>query len=248
LGVEHARVFLDTGWEHPLTYEYLRGELTRVLGPIEEVRGPHDMVSLLRRKRMFPSRVRRFCTQELKVHPMREHLRALQDSGVEPINAVGIRRGESAARSTAAEWEWSDTFDCEVWRPMVDWSVADVMSIHQRHGLQLNPLYLQGASRVGCWPCIYSRKGEIRHLAETDPERVALLRTLESELTERAGAPRTWFHAPPHVAAGGLQPMSIDEVVEWSRSTPGGRKVELFASTHGDSGCMRWGLCSTDEE
>ena len=34
LGIDHDRVFLDTGWEHPDTYEYLRGELTAKLGPI----------------------------------------------------------------------------------------------------------------------------------------------------------------------------------------------------------------------
>lgn len=36
-GIEHDRVFLDTGWEHPITYEYLRGDLTRALGPIQEL-------------------------------------------------------------------------------------------------------------------------------------------------------------------------------------------------------------------
>lgn len=34
LGIEHERVFLDTGWESPITYEYLRGELPKVIGPI----------------------------------------------------------------------------------------------------------------------------------------------------------------------------------------------------------------------
>ena len=28
VGVAHERVFMDTGWEHRITYEYLRGELT----------------------------------------------------------------------------------------------------------------------------------------------------------------------------------------------------------------------------
>jgi len=42
--IPHRRVFLDTGWEHPWTYDYLRGPLTRALGPIEEV--STDYVSL----------------------------------------------------------------------------------------------------------------------------------------------------------------------------------------------------------
>ena len=62
--VEHERVFADTGWEHPLTYEYLRGPLTEKLGPIVEVRGSRSMEELILHKGMFPSRTRRFCTQD----------------------------------------------------------------------------------------------------------------------------------------------------------------------------------------
>jgi 3'-phosphoadenosine 5'-phosphosulfate sulfotransferase (PAPS reductase)/FAD synthetase len=35
-GIEHRRVFFDTGWEHAATYEYL-DYLGDVLGPIERV-------------------------------------------------------------------------------------------------------------------------------------------------------------------------------------------------------------------
>lgn len=66
-GIEHDRVFADTGWEHPATYEYLRGPLTTKLGPIVEVVGRDGgMAATVRRKKMFPSRLRRFCTEELK--------------------------------------------------------------------------------------------------------------------------------------------------------------------------------------
>lgn len=37
LGIEHDRVFCDTGWEHPETYDYLRGPLTQKIGPIIEL-------------------------------------------------------------------------------------------------------------------------------------------------------------------------------------------------------------------
>lgn len=59
LGIEHERVFCDTGWEHPVTYEYLRGELTAKIGPITEIRGDLLMPDLVRKKGMFPSRTRR---------------------------------------------------------------------------------------------------------------------------------------------------------------------------------------------
>ncbi|QDE83272.1 phosphoadenosine phosphosulfate reductase family protein [Myxococcus xanthus] len=253
LGIEHDRVFLDTGWEHSATYEYLRGDLERTLGPITWLRAERQMEDLIRHKGMFPSKQRRYCTQELKVRPMQHHLSALVASGQDVVSAVGIRHEESAARAQLGEWEWSEGFDCEVWRPLVSWSQDDVIAIHKRHGLNPNPLYLRGAERVGCWPCIYARKSEVRLLAAVDPERVELLRRLEADVTdaqraraERDGkeplGPAAWFQAPLG-RTGECWP--IDQVVAWSRTARGGRQFELFASDAAAEGCLRWGLCET---
>lgn len=113
---------------------------------------------------------------------MRDHIAALQDAGHECVNAVGIRAAESAARSKMGEWEESATFDCAVWRPLIAWTEAEVIAIHARHGLRPNPLYLMGATRVGCWPCIFARKAEIRLIADKDPSRISRLRVLEEEV------------------------------------------------------------------
>lgn len=253
-GIEHDRVFMDTGWEHDETYAYLRGPLTKKIGPILEIQPKLKMESLIEKKGMFPSRVRRFCTQELKVEPIKRYIKEVQNSHVagDVINAVGIRRGESLARSAALEWEFSDSFKCDVWRPIVMWSEQDVIDIHKRHNLAPNPLYLKGASRVGCWPCIFARKSEIRMIAETDPGRIDRIRDLELLVNERAKSrsdargdekftDRTFFQKG--VIDAGLMP--IDEVVEWSKTARGGKQYELFAPREGDTGCMRWGLCET---
>lgn len=165
------------------------------------------------------------------------------------MSAVGIRAAESEARSKMVEWEWNKDFDCWVWRPLLKWSEQEVIDIHTRHDLRPNPLYLKGAERVGCWPCIFARKSEIRMLAEIDPGRVDEVRALEEELTvlasQRAEAKgeelkhrRTWFQGQE---AGFTMP--IDEAVAWSRTSRGGKQVELFAPPR--EGCMRWGLCET---
>jgi 3'-phosphoadenosine 5'-phosphosulfate sulfotransferase (PAPS reductase)/FAD synthetase len=254
LGIEHERVFMDTGWEHPKTYEYLRGELTRVLGPITEIRSDLLMPDLIRKKGMFPQRTRRFCTEELKIKPMQRYLAGL---GADVVNVVGIRRAESEARSKMAEWEWSNGFDCETWRPLVDWTETEVIAIHARHGLLPNPLYLEGASRVGCWPCIFARKAEVRRVADTDPDRIALIRSLEEETGKAAAArarakgepgrnPPSFFQAPLRGPAGARPCTPIDEVVLWSRTDHGGRQFELFEAGPSEEGCMRWGLCDTN--
>lgn len=252
-GIDHDRVFMDTGWEHEETYKYLREYLPGKLGPITWISAPLQMEGLIRKKGMFPSRMMRFCTQELKVFPMKKHISSLIDQGHDIVNAVGIRAAESKARSKMPEWEWQDGFDCEVWRPLIGWSEQDVVDIHTRNGVHPNPLYLLGASRVGCWPCIYSRKEEIRFMAEKDPSRIAKLRVLEADVTEiarrRNEARGETLKNPPaffQARNGGTgECWPIDKVVDWSYTARGGRQYELFAAAPHEAGCVRWGLCET---
>lgn len=136
LGIDHDRVFLDTGWEHEATYGYVRGELARVLGPIVEIRAKRQMEDLIRAKAMFPSRTRRFCTEELKVVPVAAYLCERLDRGERLVNAIGIRHEESRQRAMALEWEPSETFGCDVWAPLVRWTLDDVIAIHRRHDLR----------------------------------------------------------------------------------------------------------------
>lgn len=250
-GIEHSRVFADTGWEAAETYAYL-DTLRARLGPIEVVRneklwtdarpGEGGMVTLIRKKQMFPSRTRRFCTEQLKLVPLKAHMSRLSDDGP-VINAVGIRAAESLARSTMKEWEWNDDFDCWVWRPLITWSEQDVIDIHARHGLAPNPLYLRGSTRVGCYPCIYARKAEIAALPESVVERLS---PLEHELTADAVArgverpERAFFHlSDPVSKTEGFMP--IERVREWARSDRGGRQLRLLDTA--EPGCVRWGLC-----
>jgi 3'-phosphoadenosine 5'-phosphosulfate sulfotransferase (PAPS reductase)/FAD synthetase len=270
LGIPFEAVFMDTGWEHRDTYAYLRGPLEAAIGPIRWLRAEVDlppekeamaqeleamighysaMVRICLKKAVFPARTLRWCTSETKVIPMQRWIASLDD---DTVSVVGIRADESAARSAMPEWEWSDKFDQWTWRPLLRWSLDDVIAIHARHGLAPNPLYLAGASRVGCWPCIFARKAEIRHVADTDPVRVDVLRLLErrtAEIGRERGGKRTahtWFQAERRTTddEGGYA-WPIDRVVEWSRTSRGGRQIDLFAAPARDTGCMRWGLCDT---
>lgn len=247
LGIEHERVFMDTGWEHPATYDYLRGPLTAKIGPITEIRGEIDFVKLVMRKGLFPSRVMRFCTTELKVLPIKRWIDC-QRGDRDLVNTVGIRRAESLARSQMAEWEWSDSFDLEMWRPLVTWTAQDVGAIHSRHGLEMNPLYAMGASRVGCWPCIHAHKSEIALVARVDRARIDQIREMERQLNED-GAARDAKKGRPFVTRsmfsfhGGNNKhvaMPIDQAVQWANS----RRGEWQPPGAGD-GCMRHGLCET---
>lgn len=254
LGIEHDRVFMDTGWEHPETYRYIRETLVPRLGPITEIASakyPQGMAQMVRERGTFPSRIRRMCTTELKVYPMRDYVRQRQDAGDELISAVGIRRAESEARSQMPEWEWNKEFDLEVWRPLILWTEQDVIDIHSRHGLPPNPLYLRGdgVQRVGCWPCIFSRKSEIKKVAEQTPERIDLIAELEQHVEQEvrrkiAERGETMTGQPPTFFYG----YTVQSAVAWSKTGRGGRQVELFAASERDAGCMRWGLCETNPD
>ena len=282
-GIPYTPVFLDTGWENAITYDYLRNHLPKVIGDItwrridvelpdeleaialefEERMGHYSsMVRLCLKKAIFPSRTKRWCTELLKAHVIRDYLKELDD---EPVSAVGIRAEESEKRSKMTEWEWVDEYDCDIWRPLIGWSEQDVIDIHTRNGVRPNENYLLGTKRVGCWPCIYCAKKEIHHIADSDPERIDLLEDLEAvvhqiaaeRLVERTGEgpryPRAWFQNPAPVRdpETGKRPgdcWPIRKVVDWARTKYGGRQFELFLPPLRDRGCMRWGLCDTKIE
>ena len=257
-------VFADTGWESQITYDYL-DTLRSILGiTIDVVGTPGGMVERVRQRAGFPGRMTRFCTRELKLRPLREyHDRLEEEIGGETISAVGIRADESEARKEALEWEdqgptytrarWGGW----IWRPLVRWTVEDVLLIHRRHNVPVNPLYQLGHNRVGCYPCIYASKEEIRIVADTMPERIDLIRSLEREMTELRTKrnleepgryKQTTCGADPNEATyfqthrQGLS--GIDDVVKWARTEYGGKQFPMFPEPP-KGGCMKWGLCDT---
>lgn len=284
LGLPYKAMFFDTGWEHASTYEYLNEYLPTKIGPIERLsreptmRTPEaealavkyeqrlgfrsPMVRWCIHKGMFPARMSRWCTQELKVYAARDYLKNLED---EPVNVVGIRAEESKARSKMPEWEWFRAADCEIWRPLIKWTTQDVIDIHKRHNCTPNPMYLgdNPAERVGCYPCVYARKSEIRRIAANDSDRFELLADLEKDIHkiqiaraeskgEELRNPPGWFQSP----VGEINPATgkrsglcwpIDRVVQWARTKHGGRQFELFDALPGEQGCVRWGMCDTSQ-
>lgn len=254
-------VFADTGWEAPETYQYLDTLRERLGLPIHKVGHPGGMVARVRARANFPSRLLRWCTEELKVQPLRAwHDAYTAATGRETVNAVGLRAEESDARSRMAEVEDEPvghrSWGGWVWRPLLRWSVEDVLRIHQRHAIPVNPLYVQGHPRVGCYPCIYATKEQIRLLAKHSPERIEQIAALEREV-EAERATRNAAHTPTekrpvryaHERATffqtrkGVDPMDIHDIVAWSRTDRRGLPVLAPQPT---GGCMRWGLCETE--
>tara|TARA_R100001163_G_C4995204_1_gene146333 strand:- start:41 stop:787 length:747 start_codon:yes stop_codon:yes gene_type:complete len=193
-------VFADTKWEHPDLYRYLDEVLEPKIGKIHRAvseKYPGGMADMVTSKGAFPSRMIRFCTEHLKVVPMRNFISSVrQSTNQEPISVVGIRAQESQRRS---------------------------------------------------------RKSEILAVAQQDPWRIDEIRKLESEVTqvmkdklaakgetiESMGRTNPGFFQARSSASGECWP--IDKVVEWARTSRGGRQFELFHTS--EPGCQMWGLC-----
>ena len=209
---------------------------------------------------MFPSRRRRFCTEQLKFLPIKRYLHALADAeGCDVVNVIGIRAEESKARAQLPEREHDDGMDLEVWRAIIGWSLQDVIDIHARHNIPPEPALPEGLQRVGCAPCIMARKKEIMRINQCYPQQIDRIRVLEYALRDRLGSTGT----APYFSRRSCQRSALARVREGRdlsgladrsrggmvQDTHGGREtgqLEMFAPGPGQDGCMQWGLCDTE--
>ena len=208
----------------------------------------------------FPGSVKhKFCTSVLKIEPIKRFLDELLDEpGVSHIwQWVGIRRDESRARVAARRYEVPDFgVPIYIYRPLVDWSAADVFAAHERSGVPWNPLYQMGMSRVGCMPCINVRKLELREIANRFPEHIDRIREWEVVIGEASKQDTATFLPASNRMSEAqkeevLSPAEIVEIgnidaqVAWSRTSFGGRQYELSGVADKDIGvCDSWyGLC-----
>ncbi|RWN11782.1 phosphoadenosine phosphosulfate reductase family protein [Mesorhizobium sp.] len=111
----------------------------------------------------------RFCTSELKTHVITAELKR-RFPGQTIVNVTGVRRAESAARSTATVADASTDGRFWSWRPLADWSEAEVFAEIHGSGLDPHPAYrVFGMSRVSCCFCIMSNVADLT-AASAQPE------------------------------------------------------------------------------
>ncbi|RAR53871.1 phosphoadenosine phosphosulfate reductase family protein [Paraburkholderia unamae] len=191
----------------------------------------------------FPSRKRQFCTEYLKRNPLTEYALDCVDKGYFVESWQGVRADESEAR------RWLQSYEARgghyaVYRPILRWNVADVFEAHIAAGIRPNPLYRENMSRVGCMPCINARKVEIREISRRFPEHIERIAEWERLVSTvcRPRSPVSFFHMGTQAHRG--QDSTIYSVVEWSKTTRGGRQYDLLADAEPASACSSaYGLC-----
>lgn len=186
----------------------------------------------------FPSRKAKFCTEDLKLEPLFATRTPLLEAGVSTVDWVGERAAESKARANKPMLERrreASGASRVVYRPIHGWAASETFAIAKRHGIRPNPLYLLGASRVGCWPCINSQKSEIALVARHTPETIDRLREWERKVSlvsrrdAGGGSYSTFFSADKVPGADEDEERAmIDKVVEWTKTSRGGRQFDLI--------------------
>lgn len=204
-------VFCDTGWEHAKTYKHLKDiEDDLGIAIIRLTNLNFDgLVDLFIKKKRAASTKARFCTIHLKVEPMIDFVLS-QNCDITVIQ--GVRSEESQQRRLFKEKDeffkfyfepygvdkkgkgkfhtyrkkdiimFCDQYSVDVLRPILSWTAAQVFAYIFENGLRPNPLYFEGFSRVGCFPCIMCTHSEVKLVMELYPERIQEIRELELEL------------------------------------------------------------------
>ncbi|MBD0198835.1 phosphoadenosine phosphosulfate reductase family protein, partial [Acinetobacter baumannii] len=189
-------------------------------------------------KGRFPSTKARFCSTELKREVILFKLQfPLIDQGYKIISWQGVRADESPDR---AKLPISDNIGDGVtnYRPIHKWTASDCFDMHFKHGVEPNPLYKQGMGRVGCMPCIHCNKAELRKIADRFPVEIERIKQWERMVSaaSRLGS-STFFHSDK-------RGHGINELVEWSKTTRGGKHYDLIPLTEDQSACSSvYGLC-----
>lgn len=286
MGLPHVTcMFSDTGHEAPEVYTYidmLEREhglvIERVQPTLEDVRGelkrhkiaarlglpddddiwnePLTMERLAILKRRFPSTMVRFCTTHLKLRPQSRVMKSWDTTGV--IRVAGVRAQESAARAMRPDWVDDDElFGCPLWLPIHSWTHEAVFALHKKHSVPPNPLYLQGMGRVGCWPCIMARRGELKSMAENRPDAFISLAEMEDRVAAAVGksamsffsnhkTPKR-FHSKTCETTGETFPVA-DDVKLWALGAePAGSGQSLLFeddwTEDNDTCSSQYGLC-----
>ncbi len=205
-------------------------------------------------KGRFPATKSAFCTQELKTLPLMEYQMGFIERG--ECEAVwswqGVRIDESQSRrrrlSCPAHPSFHKTFEVMgggmfTYRPILRWNAADAFEAASLYGLEPNPLYRMGMTRVGCMPCINAGKDEILEISKRFPEHIARIEEWERLVAMTSKRMEASFFPDPTRDAH-LNKRGIRKVVEWSKTQRGGVLMDFIRINEEPKSCeSAYGLC-----
>ena len=156
-------VFQDTDMELPCTYEivaYTEEDYKYRFPNFKLYHAKSDRRALdLWKQYGPPSRVNRWCCSVMKTTVFRRKMKEIHNTDIQPKVAVfeGVRADESARREAydriGVNVKHPNLINC---RAIFRWNNAEIFLYLFSRGIELNPAYRMGLTRVGCGVCPFA--------------------------------------------------------------------------------------------
>lgn len=127
---------------------------------------------------------KRWCSSVSKMEPHARAIRKLYPTG-QVLICTGERREESTNRKKYKEVQphktWCSTRQALQWRPVIDWSQADVWEIIKDNKVQCHPCYMLGWGRASCKYCIFASANHWATLLDIDVDHLIKIAQKEKD-------------------------------------------------------------------
>ena len=147
---------VDTGLLFPETYQFMEELRKRLQLNLTVVKTRLDVERFKQERAHLPVGHPDFCCSEYKVEAMERALAGLR------CWITGISRSEAKTRANTPIVEVLATGVTKV-APLAAWTPKDYQAYLAAHQLPRHPLWSQGYTSIGCWPCTQ------RPVDSTDP-------------------------------------------------------------------------------
>jgi hypothetical protein len=176
-GRQADAIFADTGDEHQEMYERIEQveRILKVMYPnfqIIRVSAKEKLHDYIRRARVFPSPMMRFCTRDFKIRPMNAYLKNHAPCKL----MIGLNADETDRSVVPAE---GITFEY----PLQDLGMTRQRCVMILREYDLEPRLPVYMRRGGCEFCFYKSRKEYAAIAHLNPELAKKLADFEDEVT-----------------------------------------------------------------
>lgn len=150
---------------------------------------------------MFPTRIRKWCTKELKIRPFLAWVKTF-DPEKRALICVGVRRAESEARSRHPAFMPEKDGGRHVWHPLIEFDDEARDAMIAKTSFEILP-----HRSDECEMCINNNRPDFLRMTERAIGRVEVL---------EAATGQPMFHPSNHMGATGIR-----EVIRWANSSRG---------------------------
>ena len=137
---------VDTGLLFPETYQFMEALRHRFNLNLSVFKTTLDVERFKRDHARLPIGHPDFCCREYKVEATQRALAGLR------CWITGISRSEAPTRA-ATPWVEGLTTGVTKVAPLAAWTASDAQAYLTQHDLPFHPLWAQGYTSIGCWPC-----------------------------------------------------------------------------------------------